>query len=78
MSLADGSTQTLTTRSIVVATGAEPFVPPLPGLADIGYLTSDTLWGLRELPKRLVVLGAKAVNQRIHSRISESSSPSSC
>lgn len=55
--LADGGTQTLTTRSIVVATGAEPFVPPLPGLAEIGCLTSDTLWGLRELPKRLVVLG---------------------
>ncbi len=54
---ADGSTQTLTTKSIVIATGAAPFVPPLPGLEDVGYLTSDTLWGLRELPQRLVVLG---------------------
>jgi pyruvate/2-oxoglutarate dehydrogenase complex dihydrolipoamide dehydrogenase (E3) component len=54
---ADGSTQTLTARSIVLATGAMPFVPPLPGLAEVGYLTSDTLWGLRELPPRLVVLG---------------------
>ncbi len=54
---ADGSTQTLTTRSIVIATGAAPFVPPLPGLDEVGYLTSDTLWGLRELPERLVVLG---------------------
>jgi pyruvate/2-oxoglutarate dehydrogenase complex dihydrolipoamide dehydrogenase (E3) component/uncharacterized membrane protein YdjX (TVP38/TMEM64 family) len=54
---ADGTRQTLTTRCIVVATGAEPFVPPLPGLAEAGCLTSDTLWGLRELPKRLVVLG---------------------
>jgi pyruvate/2-oxoglutarate dehydrogenase complex dihydrolipoamide dehydrogenase (E3) component/uncharacterized membrane protein YdjX (TVP38/TMEM64 family) len=53
----DGSKQTLTTKSIVIATGAAPFVPPLPGLADVGYLTSDTLWGLRELPPRLVVLG---------------------
>lgn len=53
----DGSVQTLTTRSIVVATGAEPFVPPLPGLQEVGFLTSDTLWGLRELPARLVVLG---------------------
>ena len=53
----DGSTQTLTTRSIVIATGAAPFVPPLPGLEAVGYLTSDTLWGLRELPPRLVVLG---------------------
>jgi pyruvate/2-oxoglutarate dehydrogenase complex dihydrolipoamide dehydrogenase (E3) component/uncharacterized membrane protein YdjX (TVP38/TMEM64 family) len=53
----DGTTQTLTTRCIVIATGAMPFVPPLPGLDAVGCLTSDTLWDLRELPKRLVVLG---------------------
>ena len=53
----DGSKHTLATRSIVIATGAAPFVPPLPGIDDVGYLTSDTLWGLREQPKRLVVLG---------------------
>ena len=53
----DGKGRTLTTKNIVIATGAMPFVPPLPGLDDVGYLTSDTLWGLRELPKRLVVLG---------------------
>jgi len=53
----DGTVQTLSTRSIVIATGAEPFVPPLPGLAEVGCLTSDTLWDLRELPRRLVVLG---------------------
>ena len=52
-----GATQLLSTRAIVVATGARPFVPPLPGLDDVGYVTSDTLWGLRELPARLVVLG---------------------
>ena len=55
--LDDGTQQTLTTKNIVIATGAAPFVPPLPGLDDVGYLTSDTLWGLRELPRRLVVLG---------------------
>ena len=49
--------QTLTTRSIVIATGARPFVPPLPGLDQVGYLTSDTLWGLTTLPRRLLVLG---------------------
>ena len=54
---ADGSVVTLSTRAIVVATGAEPFVPPLPGLREVGVLTSDTLWTLREQPKRLVVLG---------------------
>lgn len=53
----DGTTQTLSTRSIVIATGATPFVPPLPGLDEVGHLTSDTLWNLRELPRRLVVLG---------------------
>ena len=47
----------LTTRAIVIATGARPFVPPIPGLEEVGYLTSDTLWSLTTLPKRLVVLG---------------------
>ncbi len=54
---ADGTLQTLTTKNIVIATGAAPVVPPLPGLAEAGCLTSDTLWGLRELPRRLLVLG---------------------
>jgi dihydrolipoamide dehydrogenase len=49
--------RTLTTRAIVVATGAGPLVPPIKGLDQIDYLTSDNLWALRELPKRLVVLG---------------------
>jgi pyruvate/2-oxoglutarate dehydrogenase complex dihydrolipoamide dehydrogenase (E3) component/uncharacterized membrane protein YdjX (TVP38/TMEM64 family) len=53
----DGARQTLTARAIVLATGAAPFVPPLPGLAEIGCLTSDDLWQLRELPRRLAVLG---------------------
>jgi pyruvate/2-oxoglutarate dehydrogenase complex dihydrolipoamide dehydrogenase (E3) component/uncharacterized membrane protein YdjX (TVP38/TMEM64 family) len=50
-------TQTLSTRSIVIAAGARPFVPPIPGIEEVGYLTSDTVWNLRELPQRLVVLG---------------------
>lgn len=50
-------TQTLTTRSIVIAAGAQPFVPPIPGLAEAGCVTSDTVWGLTQLPRRLVVLG---------------------
>ena len=50
-------TRTLTTRSIVIATGARPFVPPIPGLAEVGCLTSDTVWRLTDLPRRLVVLG---------------------
>ena len=57
----DGGTQTLTTKTIVVATGAAPFVPELPGIEQSGYVTSDTLWSkftdLEESPKRLIVLG---------------------
>jgi pyruvate/2-oxoglutarate dehydrogenase complex dihydrolipoamide dehydrogenase (E3) component/uncharacterized membrane protein YdjX (TVP38/TMEM64 family) len=49
--------RTLTTRSIIIATGASPLVPPIPGLNQVDYLTSDNLWQLRELPRRLVVLG---------------------
>ncbi|MCK5433136.1 MAG: FAD-dependent oxidoreductase, partial [Gammaproteobacteria bacterium] len=49
--------KTLTTRSIVIAAGAHPFVPPIPGIEDVSYYTSDTIWELRELPKRLIVLG---------------------
>lgn len=54
---ADGTKQTLTTKNIVIAAGARPFVPPIPGLAEVGPLTSDNVWNLRALPKRLVVLG---------------------
>ncbi|WP_369920129.1 FAD-dependent oxidoreductase [Marinomonas polaris] len=59
--LNDGGTQRLTARSIVLATGARPFVPNLPGLEEVGYYTSDTMWEafakFDEPPKRLVVLG---------------------
>jgi len=47
----------LTTRSIVIAAGARPFVPPIPGIESIEVLTSETLWDLRTLPARLLVLG---------------------
>ena len=61
IALHGGGTQLLTTRNIVIAAGARPFVPPLPGLSEVGYVTSDTLWDtfakLDEVPKRLVVLG---------------------
>jgi len=57
--------RTLTTRSIVIATGARPFVPPIPGLEEVGYLTSDNVWNLRELPKRLVVLGGGPIGSEL-------------
>jgi pyruvate/2-oxoglutarate dehydrogenase complex dihydrolipoamide dehydrogenase (E3) component/uncharacterized membrane protein YdjX (TVP38/TMEM64 family) len=47
----------LTTRSIIIAAGARPFVPPIPGIEGVEVLTSDNVWQLRELPRRLVVLG---------------------
>jgi dihydrolipoamide dehydrogenase len=50
-------TKILTTRAIVIAAGARPFVPPIPGIEKIEVLTSDTVWDIRALPPRLVVLG---------------------
>lgn len=50
-------TQRLTTRTIVIAAGARPFVPPIPGIELVDHLTSDTVWNLRTLPARLVILG---------------------
>jgi pyruvate/2-oxoglutarate dehydrogenase complex dihydrolipoamide dehydrogenase (E3) component len=49
--------RTLSTRAIVIAAGARPLVPPIPGIENARVVTSDTVWQLRELPPRLVVLG---------------------
>jgi pyruvate/2-oxoglutarate dehydrogenase complex dihydrolipoamide dehydrogenase (E3) component/uncharacterized membrane protein YdjX (TVP38/TMEM64 family) len=61
IALNDGSKQRLSARNIVIAAGARPFVPPLPGIDDSAYVTSDTMWTefakLQEAPKKLVVLG---------------------
>jgi pyruvate/2-oxoglutarate dehydrogenase complex dihydrolipoamide dehydrogenase (E3) component/uncharacterized membrane protein YdjX (TVP38/TMEM64 family) len=65
----DGSKKVLTTRSIVIATGARPFVPPLPGLEEVGYVTSDTLWDtfakLDDVPARMVVLGGGPIGSEL-------------
>ena len=67
--LNDGGMQTLTARTIVIATGARPFVPPLPGIEETGYVTSDTLWTkfaeLEEAPKKLVVLGGGPIGSEL-------------
>ncbi|MEM7472104.1 MAG: FAD-dependent oxidoreductase [Pseudomonadota bacterium] len=47
----------ITARRIVVATGSAPFVPPIPGLDTVPYLTNESLWDLRELPKHLLIIG---------------------
>jgi len=62
---ADGTKQTLTTRAIVIAAGAAPFVPPIPGIEDVGYVTSDTVWELGDLPQRLIVLGGGPVGSEL-------------
>lgn len=58
-------TRTLATRAIVIAAGATPFVPPIPGIEEVGYVTSDTVWELRRLPKRLVVLGGGPIGSEL-------------
>ena len=55
----------LTTRSIVIAAGARPFVPPIPGIEAMDCLTSDTVWGLRALPARLLVLGGGPIGSEL-------------
>ena len=69
ISYEDGTTKKLTTRSIVIATGARPFVPPLPGIEETGYVTSDTLWNefakLEQAPRKLVVLGGGPIGSEL-------------
>ena len=48
----------LSASNIVIATGGKPFVPPITGIEQCDYLTSDNLWNLETLPKKLVILGA--------------------
>lgn len=50
-------TRIISSRAIVIAAGAKPFVPAIPGLEQIDYLTSDTIWNLRDQPQSLLVLG---------------------
>ncbi|RVU43731.1 FAD-dependent oxidoreductase [Rubrivivax rivuli] len=65
VTLPGGEKRTLSTRNIVIAAGASPFVPPIPGLKEVGCLTSDTVWGLRTLPRRLVVLGGGPIGSEL-------------
>ncbi len=58
-------TQTLTARAIVIAAGARPFVPPIAGIEQVGYYTSDNVWNLRALPRRLLVLGGGPIGSEL-------------
>jgi len=49
----------------VIATGAKPAVPEIEGLENISYLTSDTIWSLREKPKKLLVLGGGPIGSEL-------------
>lgn len=49
--------KTLTAKNIIIATGAGALIPPIKGIENIDYLTSDNLWEIREQPKRLLILG---------------------
>jgi pyruvate/2-oxoglutarate dehydrogenase complex dihydrolipoamide dehydrogenase (E3) component/uncharacterized membrane protein YdjX (TVP38/TMEM64 family) len=55
----------ITAKSIIVATGARPFVPPIKNIESVDYLTSDTLWEIREQPKRLIVLGGGPIGTEL-------------
>jgi dihydrolipoamide dehydrogenase len=57
--------QVLTTRSIIVATGARPFVPPIKNIESVDYLTSDNLWDIREMPARMIVLGGGPIGTEL-------------
>lgn len=57
--------KTLTTNTIIIATGARPAIPKIPGLNQVPYLTSDNIWELRELPKRLVVAGGGPIGSEL-------------
>ena len=55
----------LTTRNIIIATGARPLIPPIKGIEEVDYLTSDNLWQLRENPGRLIVLGGGPIGSEM-------------
>ncbi len=65
VSLADGGTRRLSARSIVIATGGRPMVPPIPGLAEMEPITSDSLWSLETQPERLLVLGGGPIGSEL-------------
>ncbi|MAI40939.1 MAG: dihydrolipoyl dehydrogenase [Gammaproteobacteria bacterium] len=66
--------QKISARQIIIATGAEPFVPSIPGIDKVPYLTSKTVWELKKLPERLVVLGGGPIGIELAQTFSRLSS----
>ncbi len=61
----DEGKQILTTKNIIISTGARPFIPPIPNIDKVEILTSDSLWDITELPKRLVVMGGGPIGSEL-------------
>jgi pyruvate/2-oxoglutarate dehydrogenase complex dihydrolipoamide dehydrogenase (E3) component/uncharacterized membrane protein YdjX (TVP38/TMEM64 family) len=57
--------KTISTRNIVIASGAEPFVPPIENINSVDYLTSNNLWELQERPDKVVVLGGGPIGTEL-------------
>jgi dihydrolipoamide dehydrogenase len=57
--------RSLITQNIVIATGARPFIPDIDGLEMVDYLTSDTIWNLRNQPQKLIVLGGGPIGSEL-------------
>ena len=55
----------ITSRALIIATGARPFVPPITGLDKVDYLTSDNIWNLRQKPKKMIVLGGGPIGSEL-------------
>ena len=61
----DGAKRRITARTVVIATGGKPFVPPIPGVEDVAPLTSENLWEIEDQPGRLVVLGGGPIGSEL-------------
>ena len=77
LGVGDGQ-EALKARRFIIATGARPTVPPIPGLADVGYLTYENVWDLKELPARLIVLGGGPIGCELAQAFGRLDSKSRC
>lgn len=63
--------QSLKAKDIILATGSQPFVPPIKGIEDVNYLTTDTFFNLQSLPKRLAVIGGGVIATELASSMAD-------